>query len=93
MLITYYDEHNQVVWVDHAYIRDAVRPERAQPFDIPITPYDQVQPVVDKGDMFANNLQNEVDSDAAWRERIRLPKGMGYASFRVSVNYFTGSVQ
>jgi hypothetical protein len=93
MLITYYDEHNQVVWVDHMYIRDAVRPQRTQPFDVAITPYADVAQILDKGDLFANNLQNEVNYDAAWRERIVLPKGMGYASLRVSVNYFSGSTQ
>jgi len=93
MLITYYDEHNQVAWVDHVYIRNAVRPQRMQPFDVPITPFNQVETVLDKGDLFANNLQNEVNYDANWRERVALPKGMGYASLRVSVNYFTGSTQ
>jgi hypothetical protein len=93
VLITYYDEHNRVVWVDHFYIRDAVRPQHMQPFDVPITPYGEVQPVLDKGDMYANNLESEVSPDATWRERIALPKGLGYAALRVSVHYFTGSVQ
>jgi hypothetical protein len=93
VLITYYDEHNQVVWVDHFFIRDAVRPQHVQPFDLPITAYADVQTIVDKGDMFANNLQNDVSADASWRERLVLPKGLGYASLRVSVHYFTGSVQ
>jgi hypothetical protein len=70
-----------------------VRPQHVQPFDLPITAYDDVHTVIDKGDMFANNLQNEVSADTSWRERIALPKGLGYASLRVSVHYFTGSVQ
>jgi hypothetical protein len=90
VLLTYYDEHDRVVWVDHVYIRDAVRPQRMQPIDIALTPYDEVQPISEQGDLFANNLQAEVAAQTPWRERITLPKGLGYASLRVSVHAFEG---
>jgi hypothetical protein len=90
VLLTYYDEHNQVVWVDHIYIRDAVRPQRMQPIDIPLTPYADVQLIGEKGDLFANTLQPEVAVQSPWRERVALPKGLGYVALRVSVHAFEG---
>ena len=70
--------------------RFLMRPQHMQPVDIPITLRSQVQTVLDQAQMFANNLQPEVDREASWRERISLPPGTGYAALRVSVNYFTG---
>jgi hypothetical protein len=90
MLLTYYDEHNQVVWVDHVYIRDAVRPQRMQPIDIPLTPYADVQQIGQPGNAFANTLQPELSAQTPWRERIALPKALGFASLRVSVHAFEG---
>ena len=91
MLITYYDEENRVVWVDHKFIEYGVRPQRLQSFDVPVTPKSEVETLLDKGDLFANILQGEVTYDAVWAERIPLPPEMGYASMRVSLNYFVGN--
>lgn len=91
VFLTYYDAENQVVWVDHVYIRDAVRPQRMQPIDIPLTPAGDVEQIGHPGALFANKLQPDVDAQTAWRERLPLPPGMGFASLRVSVNAFEGT--
>ena len=93
LLITYYDENDRVVWVDQAYVDQAVRPQRTQPFQVPITPASEVETILDKGDLFANVQVNAVQRDDAWQERIELPPGLGYKYARLSVNYFTGTVQ
>jgi hypothetical protein len=93
LLVTYYDEQNRVMWVDDFYIEEGVRPQRTQSFDLPLTPSDSVEVLLDNGDVYANILQNEVGINTAWLERIPLPEEMGYASLRVSVHYFVGIVQ
>ncbi len=93
LLFTYYDDSDRVAWVDHFYLRDAVRPQRTQAFSFPITPASSVDLMIDKGDLFTNNLSAEVEYDSNWPERIRLPASSGYAALRVSVNYFTGVAQ
>lgn len=91
VLLTFYDAQNRVAWVDHVYIRDAVRPQRMQVIDIPLTPYAEVEQIGKPGDTFANALRPDISAAAPWRERIALPPGLGFASLRVSVHSFEGS--
>jgi hypothetical protein len=92
VLVTYYDAAGRVAWVDHLFGENAIRPQRAQPFAVPITPSTAVRVVLDRGDMFANILQSAVRYDPAWRERIALPPEIGYAALRVSVHsYLAGA--
>lgn len=90
MLLTYYDDNNHVAWVDHIYIRDAVRPQRQQSFDVPLTAAKDVQVIEPGGDQFANSLQNDISPNTFWRERIPLPKKLGFASLRISLHAFEG---
>ncbi|MFN8501390.1 hypothetical protein [Kouleothrix sp.] len=91
VLLTYYDARNQVVWVDHVFIRDAVRPQHMQQIDIALTPYGELQPVLGAGDLLAAPERPDRSAQTAWRERIALPPGLGYAALRVSVHAFEGS--
>lgn len=95
LLITYYDERNQVVWVDHFYQSESIRPQRTQRFDVPITPAADVETILDKGDIFANILREETSFEADWSERIILPpdlqEALGYHSIRVTVHSFVGA--
>lgn len=91
VLLTYYDSQNRVAWVDQAYVAEAIRPQRSQPFDVAIRPYASVETLLDKGDLFANILQNEVSYATSWPERIALPASLGYSAVRVSVNYLVGN--
>ncbi|RMG97022.1 MAG: hypothetical protein D6706_09270 [Chloroflexi bacterium] len=93
ILVTFYDENNQVVWVDHYYVPDAIRPQREQLFSFPLTPYEEVETLLEKGDLFANILETEVRPNQPWLERLPAPPGMGYAALRVSVHYFIGNTQ
>lgn len=93
VLVTYYDQQNRVVWVDHVFIEEAIRPQRAQSFAMPITPYTEIESLIDQGDLFANVLSDEVSYNARWRERIVLPPELGYASLRISIHSYTGGGQ
>lgn len=89
LLITYYDAENRVAWVDHAYLENSVRPQRARSFSVRLTRAEEVVGMLDKGELFSNILKSQVSVDSAWRERIAVPPGLGYAALRVSVHYFT----
>jgi len=90
VLLTYYDAKGQVAWVDHAYIRDAVRPQRTQLIDIPLDSSGNVPTISQRSGLFGTALLPEVRADTPWRERMPLPPEMGFSSLRVSVHAFEG---
>ncbi|MDP9316274.1 MAG: hypothetical protein M3R24_36395 [Chloroflexota bacterium] len=93
LLITLYDADGRVVWVDHAFIESAIRSQRGQPFDVPITPIASVQVDPAKGDLFDDAIQDDVNQLTELPDRIPLPSELGYASMRLSVHYFVGTQQ
>ncbi len=92
MLVTYYDEAGDVVWVDHHYLESAIRPQRLVNFRVPITPASALTELAVRGDTFTNLLDDEATGitpdDAQWQDRLLLPDATGYASLRVSLHYF-----
>ena len=93
MLVTYYDAADHVVWVDDLFVDSSVRPQRTQPFDLTVTPAVNVKILMEKGDLYSNLLQSEVNFNSAWSERIATPSIPGYSSYRISTNYFISSAQ
>ncbi len=93
VLLTYYDSAQQVVWVDHAYVRDSVRPQHSKEFDVVVTPYRSVEVVLDNGELYEDNLKADLEFDPNWAERTPLPAELGYVSYRISVNYFMAAPQ
>jgi hypothetical protein len=91
LLVTYYDSAGSVVWVDDAYLEDAVRPQHALAFDVPITPASTVERLPVAAHLFADALPADVPDGRDWGERLPLVPDLGYAALRVSVNYFLGS--
>jgi hypothetical protein len=91
VLVTYYDSDNSVAWVDHHFPDMAIRPQRVVSFDLPITLPQNLELMLEKGDVYANILEAEVRPESMWQELIPLPPELGYDSLRVSVNYFVGS--
>ena len=85
MLVTYYDDANRVVWVDELFVENAVRPQRSEPFDMLITPASEIKTLLVK------EKPTTVSSEGGdWRERVKLPEGLGYSSLRVSVHFLSG---
>ena len=95
LLVTYYDESDAVVWTEAFYIEESIRPQREYDFEVKLKPMEQVRQVEVDGVEFTNLLDGGIvtdfGSDLPWTERIDAPQGLGYASVRVSVNYFVGS--
>jgi hypothetical protein len=93
LLMTYYDDSGRVQWVDHAYIEEAVRPQRMRSFSLPLSSASDIQPMLDGGNKFSNNLQAEVGNLPEWQERIELPPELGFDTLRLSVQHFSGGIQ
>jgi hypothetical protein len=89
ILVTLYDEQGQVSWVEHHYLREAIRPQRAQDFAVDITPFEQLQPLPIQGHLYPHDPLLEDTAHGGPRpDFIKLPPGCGYRYARVSVNYF-----
>lgn len=82
VLVTFYDETGQVMWVDDEFVDVAIRPQLMQPFDVQITPPDSIEVL----------LTNEGDRPLMEAgERIPLLQDMGYNSMQLNVRYFVGA--
>ncbi|MEM7330717.1 MAG: hypothetical protein AAF490_01405 [Chloroflexota bacterium] len=90
VFITYYDENNEVVWVDDFFVADAVRPQRLVSVDFVLTPGHEVEILLDRGDDYANALEDEVTISDEWIDRMPAPEGLGYHSYRINIHYFVG---
>lgn len=90
IFVTYYDENNQVMWVDDYFVPEAVRPQRITQFDFTLTPESAVAPFEIKQEEYTNALQDEANLSNEWIERIPTPDGLGYHSMRIVVHYFVG---
>ena len=95
LLVTYYNEVDEVVWTEAFYLPESVKPQKEQPFEVKLTPLENVRTIQNNGSNFSNVLDNGIYDDFGtgmpWMERIEAPEGLGYSSIRVSVNYFIAS--
>lgn len=88
ILVTLYDEKGEVLWVDDHYLPTAIRPQRTQPFVMPLTAAETLHDLQLPSDRYTNSLQDKVALDVIRRDFIPLPVGHAYRFLRVSVNYF-----
>jgi hypothetical protein len=87
VLATLYDAQGHVAWVDSVYVNQSIRPESVEPFDITLTPAANVRHYDVPGQAFANTAST--GNMATPAEGLQpLPGATGYASMRLSVNYF-----
>ena len=56
VLVTLRDELGEVGWVDRAFQRVAIRPQRSEPFTVRITPADQVERIDVPMEIFTNGI-------------------------------------
>jgi hypothetical protein len=91
LLVTFYDTDNQVVWVDHFFLPQSLRPQRSMAFAVPLTPRQAIAPMPIPGNSFANALTTLTTLTGPRADWLALPTDSGYAALRVSVHYFTGS--
>ncbi|MFY9244082.1 MAG: hypothetical protein WAO74_13775 [Polaribacter sp.] len=71
LLITYYDQHKNMVWVDHLFLENGIRQQRKQYFNYPILKENSITLVNDDmSDCYVNGLPNKNISDKIVPNRI-----------------------
>ncbi len=62
VLLTYRDEDGRLLWVDHAYLPDAVRPQRSIEIRVPLATMAGIEPVDLPGVVYDNGLTDLADA-------------------------------
>ena len=91
LLVTLYDEDGHVLWVDHFFMSESIRPQRSLNFSVMLTPRQTLTLVHIKGDSTMAPGPNNPGLSGPRQDFLKLPASSGYAYLRVSVNYFTGA--
>ncbi|MCU0495089.1 MAG: hypothetical protein MUD01_26170, partial [Chloroflexaceae bacterium] len=91
LLLTYYDADGRVTWVDQQFLERSIAPQQTQTFDITLTPASALLPLSLPGESFPS--ASPAARMLTQAERLPLPPGLGFASVRVSVNYFVGGTR
>jgi hypothetical protein len=72
LLITYYDENKNMVWVDHLFVKEGVRQERKQDFTYQILNHGPIKIINESmKNIFVNGLPNENISNKIIPNRIK----------------------
>jgi len=90
LLVTLYDEAGRVVWVDHFFISESIRPQRTLDFAVDLTPRQAIDLVEVEGDSYTNALDAVTGLSGPRQDFLELPPDTGYQYLRVSVHYFAG---
>ncbi|KZS42882.1 hypothetical protein AWE51_16065 [Aquimarina aggregata] len=100
LLVSYYDENSELIWVDHQYLPEGIRPQRKQYFDYKLLDISTVS----KGEnnlenVFINGLLNKEISNKVVPERKYehqliplIPiSGKGFSYVKLEVNTYIGN--
>jgi hypothetical protein len=72
LLITYYNENKEMVWVDHLFLKSGIRQQRKQYFEYPFLNNDLITVINnDMSNCFVNGLPNESISNKILPNRIK----------------------
>lgn len=71
LLVSYYNENKDLLWVDHLFIRDGIRQQRKQTFQYPILKDHSIRVISnDMSNCYVNGLPNKPISDKIVSNRI-----------------------
>lgn len=71
LLITYYDEHKNMIWVDHLFLEEGIRQQRQHPFEYALLKDNGILVISDDmKNCFVNGLPNEAISNKIVPDRI-----------------------
>jgi len=100
LLISYYDKHKKLIWVDHAYIPEGIRPQRKQAFDYELLILENLNTITETMDnVYVNGLKNAEISNKIVPHRnttqqsmALLPvKGAGFEFIKIEINSYIGA--
>lgn len=100
LLVSYYNENKELLWVDHFFVKDAVRQERKQHFKYPILQNDTIQVInTNTENCFVNGLPNNDIANSIEFKRIEKHSfnylqqinTKNYKYIKIELNNFIGS--
>lgn len=72
LLISYYNENKDLLWVDHLFVKEGVRQQRKQPFEYRVLKCDSIKTIyTDMKNVFVNGLPNESIANKIVAKRIK----------------------
>ena len=72
LLVSYYSENKDLLWVDHLFVKDGIRQQRKQPFEYNILACDSIKTIyTDMKNVFVNGLPNETIANKIVGKRIK----------------------
>ncbi len=72
LLVSYYNENKDLLWVDHLFVKEGVRQQRKQPFEYNILACDSIKTIyTDMKNVFVNGLPNETIANKIVGKRIK----------------------
>ena len=100
LLISYYDKDKKLIWVDHKYIPEGIRPQRKNYFDYKLLSITNTHTITEAMDyVFVNGLSNAEISKKVVPDRniihhnakLITVKGVGFSYIKIETNSYIGS--
>ncbi|MBC6998888.1 hypothetical protein [Cytophaga sp. FL35] len=100
LLISYYDENKELIWVDHQFVKDGVRVQRKQPFHYNLLNVDDVSTINSSlKNCFVNGLPNESIAEKVIPDRnqthqwdqLQPLKGNSFDFVKLELNSYIGN--
>ncbi|WP_027395035.1 membrane protein [Aquimarina latercula] len=100
LIISYYNNQKELVWVDHSYVREGIRPQRKRPFTYELKEISNLKSISqDMENIFINGLPNKDISNKVTPNRRRDQKdysfipvdATGYNFIKIEVNNYIGA--
>lgn len=100
LIISYYNDQKELIWVDHSYVREGIRPQRKKPFTYVLKEISNLKSISQEMEnIFINGLPNKDISHKITPNRRRDQKdysfipvnGAGYSFIKIEVNNYIGA--
>ena len=100
LLISYYDQNKELIYVDHFFLGDGVRVERKNYFDYELKNLTTCKVILSSlKNCFVNGLRNESISNAIVPNRkykhapqqLQKVSGKGFSYIKIEINNFVGN--
>lgn len=100
LIISYYNSNKELIWVDHSYVREGIRPQRKKVFEFELKELECINSLSqDMENIYINGLPNKAISRTVTRNRridqddyILIPiEGKGYNYIKVEINNYIGA--
>ncbi|WP_046743390.1 membrane protein [Kordia zhangzhouensis] len=97
LLISYYNEAQEILWVDHQFLDEGIRQQRKQPFHYPIIQQDTIQVIsTNMENCYVNGLPNADISNKIVPNRkthnvLQQIEGSVYSYVKIELNSYIGN--